>query len=234
MPHFTGDNGPNRRLSIALRLGLLTSIKLVNFPGIKGSALISIMDRTGPGVTGCRFAALAPILNIIEVSRNSSFIVTSVPNLVRNTNRNVNLNRRFLHRIREYELLLRILSISNDRNHSPVSSFRGVGRRLSIFDRRLALTPRVVINGGYSLVSRSRMRHLGTCFRSEKCGFFPVVTTVTRNAARLVGCITDRLTGLPPVGVCRTRRGPRVRVGGSHEDFAVHGSGNICCIRGYS
>lgn len=183
-------------------------------------------------MNSCRFAAVVPILNIIAVNPRRDFMVTSVPNLVRNTTSNINLNRRFLGRVRHYHVLIRMISITNDRKESPGRSFRGVGRRLMGFGPRLTGYPRVITNGGVSLTASRRLRSFGDFVRGGKLPCFPVITPVGCNAGRLVGTITRGLSALPPMGGCRTRRVPlsMLRDGGG-GNFGIAIGSNMCSIR---
>lgn len=113
----------------------------MNCPGTNGDALLKSVSRTGPGMTDCPFAALRPVVKIIRFSDFHHYVITSVPNVVRNTRGGQNLKRRFLHRVAHYGILIFILSVTNDRNHSPVRSLRGLHARVGLCDRSLTGRP---------------------------------------------------------------------------------------------
>lgn len=143
---------------MVVRLGLLTSINLMNFPGTKGSALLTSISTTGPGVTGCPFAALRPGLNVISCHSDGSFIVTSVPNVVRKTDTNGNLKLHFLHRVRHGSLLLFVIPTSDSSVHGRCRVLLG---RLHAFGPRVLSGREILTIAGYSVLSRrlvSRVR----------------------------------------------------------------------------
>lgn len=235
IPGCTRPKRPTERLRIGLRLGMVTSINLVNFPGINGSALLSHIAGTRPGVTGCRFAALGPGLNIISLSKTGKFIVTSVPKLVRNTSRNMKLKRRFLHRVREAGLVVRIMSTTKARKESPISSVRGVGTRLTTCGPRVTRHPRMVTTGGASLVCSPRsspIRHLGSRFRPGKVGMFPVSKTAKGKVSSLLCCMDGRLRGLSrgPM-MFRRRCFPSSRLVCRSLPCAMRRTSKVCMIR---
>lgn len=224
-PNFTLLNRLNRRHSIVLRLGSVTSITLINFPSTKGSSLVTTVDSTGPGVTSCPFAALIPGLNII-VTNSSQCAVTSIPKLVPNTSRNGNLKLRFLHRVRHARVVTRIVSYTALRpSHSPVSSCRTLRGRLTLCTSGLRLPlntvpvprhPHVIVLGGVSIPRTGRLtRFIHPRFRGLKLGIFRVSATSRRNLGRLgftlstlIRRVHRRITGHR-----RTRRRTHIIVG---------------------
>lgn len=143
---------------MVLRLGLLTSMNLMNFPGTNGSALLSTVSTTGPGVTSCPFAALRPGLNVMSCHSRRSFIVTSVPKVVRNTDRNGKLKLHFLHRVRHGSLLLFVVPTSDSSVHGSCRILLG---RLGAFGPRVLSGRQMLTVAGDSVLSRrlvSRVR----------------------------------------------------------------------------
>lgn len=234
-----GCTRPKRRtvrVRIRLRLGIVTSIKLINFPGIKGSAFLSHIAGTRPGVTGCRFAALRPGLNIISVRSKGNFIVTSVPKLVRNTSSNINLKRRFLQRVREAGIVVRVISTTKARKHSPVTSVRTVGQRLSTCGPSLLGGPRMVTTGGVSTVCNGRGRVVSTLHtrfrRGRNVGICPVSTIDNRNIQRLLFRMHRLLTGYPGrTIICRRRFSPTLNFFGSRPCAVAHTRSNTFIMR---
>lgn len=162
-PRRSLPNLPKRRHHLHLRLGLLTRINVVNLPGTNGSALVTSLSTTQPGVTSCPFAALVPGLKMIHQPANSNAIFTSVPKLVRKTRRKLNLNRRFLHRVRHAHLLLRLISTASPR---PLTGCRAVRHRLTTCNRDLVSHPRVITLGGMSTLPPRNLTSLITRFRA--------------------------------------------------------------------
>lgn len=130
----------------------------MNFPGTKGSALLSTVSTTGPGVTSCPFAALRPGLNVISCHSNGSFMVTSVPKVVRKTDRNGKLKLHFLHRVRQGSLLLFVIPTSDSSVHGRCRVLLG---RLDAFGPRVLSGRHILTVAGDSVLSRrlvSRVR----------------------------------------------------------------------------
>lgn len=126
-------------------------MNLMNFPGTKGSALLSAMSTTHPGVTGCPFAALRPGLNVISCHRKGSFIVTSVPKVVRKTDRKGKLKLHFLHRVRHGSLLLFVMPNSASSVHGRCRVLLG---RLTAFGPRVLSGRHILTVAGDSVLSR--------------------------------------------------------------------------------
>lgn len=130
--------------------------KVINLPGIKGSALFgTIITGTGTRTTGFPFYAVRPGMKMITIpsphlrilarlSGSASAIPTqmrfiSVTNLIRKTDRNRKLNGRFLTGVHRISTVIRIIHyfrsssvvrISN--SMSPIHSVRIVSLRLTL------------------------------------------------------------------------------------------------------
>ena len=132
---------PGKELRLRLELKLLADVALVGFPNAGKSTLIRAVSASRARVADYPFTTLVPNLGVVR-HHDRSYTVADVPGLIEGAADGAGLGHRFLRHIERCELMVFVLSVTDDVEHEE--ALETLRRELAAFDPALAERPSVV------------------------------------------------------------------------------------------
>jgi GTP-binding protein len=153
-----GEAGESRDLQLELRV--LADVGLLGMPNAGKSTLIRAVSSARPKVADYPFTTLHPVLGVVRVDLDRSFVVADIPGLIEGAAEGAGLGHRFLRHLSRTRLLLHVIDLAPlDPDTDPAQEARAIVAELRKYDEALYRKPRwLVLNKADLLAPRDRAR----------------------------------------------------------------------------
>ncbi|OLC12720.1 MAG: hypothetical protein AUH29_15625 [Candidatus Rokubacteria bacterium 13_1_40CM_69_27] len=138
-----GQYGQGRWLRLELKL--LADVGVIGFPNAGKSTLVSRVSAATPKIADYPFTTLAPILGIVRVDDDKSFVIADLPGLIPGAAQGKGLGHQFLRHTERTRLLLHVLDLDPATGRDPIDDLRVVNEELRAHSERLAERPQLVV-----------------------------------------------------------------------------------------
>ena len=144
VPKFAKGGYPGESFEVELELKLLADVGLVGFPNVGKSTLISVVSAARPEIANYHFTTLVPVLGVVRVSDEDSFVMADIPGLIEGASEGAGLGHQFLRHVDRCRLIVHIVDVSGSEGRDPVQDFAAINRELERFNPELAKRPMLV------------------------------------------------------------------------------------------
>lgn len=143
-PRFAEDGLPGEARWIRLELRVLADVGLVGFPNAGKSSLIARVSAARPRIGDYPFTTLSPVLGVVELGFDTSFVVADIPGLIEGAHRGQGLGHRFLRHLRRTRVLVHVVDLSPDTGRDPAKDLDVIEAELRAYSPELLGRPRIV------------------------------------------------------------------------------------------
>ncbi len=137
-----GEKGQVRRL--VLELKVIADVGLVGKPNAGKSTLLSRLSRARPEIADYAFTTKQPILGIVAVSRDRSFVLADLPGLIEGAHAGVGLGHEFLRHVERAGILVHVVEPFPSDGSEPLANYRAIRDELVRYDPALGERPEIV------------------------------------------------------------------------------------------
>ena len=199
IPRFAKPGYPGEEFELLLELKLLADVGLVGFPNVGKSTLISVVSQAKPKIANYHFTTLVPVLGVVKVEAEKSFVMADIPGLIEGASDGIGLGHEFLRHVERCRLILHVLDVSGSEGRDPREDFDIINRELEKFSPDLAECPQIVAANKSDMASPEQIQKLKEYIEEKGYTFFEISAATTQGTSELIKYISQELDKLPPI-----------------------------------
>jgi GTP-binding protein len=157
-----GRVGEGRWLHLELKL--LADAGIIGFPNAGKSTLVTRISAARPRIAEYPFTTLEPVLGIVRVSPERTFVIADLPGLIPGAAEGKGLGHRFLRHTERTRVLVHLLDLNPETGRRPEDDLDAIDAELQAYSPELARRPQVVVANKLDLTGAlerlAAVRHL--------------------------------------------------------------------------
>lgn len=225
IPKFAKPGYPGEEFEITLELKLLADVGLVGFPNVGKSTLISVVSAAKPKIANYHFTTLSPVLGVVKVEEEKSFVMADIPGLIEGAGDGVGLGHEFLRHVERCRLIVHVVDISGIEGRDPQEDFEIINAELFKFSAELAERPQIVVANKCDMANEEQIESFKNYIESKCLPFYCISAATTKGTSELVLKISEMLDTLPPIKEYQPEPLPQNVLdekAGSGQKFEIH------------
>ena len=201
IPRFAKPGFPGESFEITLELKLLADVGLVGFPNVGKSTLISVVSAAKPKIANYHFTTLTPVLGVVKLDEERSFVMADIPGLIEGASEGVGLGHEFLRHVERCRLIVHVLDVSGCEGRDPIDDFEKINGELANFSEQLSECPQIVAANKSDMATEEQITRLREYIEGKGLAFFTISAATTMGTRELMNAVGEKLSTLPPVKI---------------------------------
>lgn len=142
IPKIAENGLPGETKRLILELKLLADVGLVGLPNAGKSTLLSVVSNANPEIADYPFTTLEPNLGVVNVNKNTSFIMADLPGLIEGASQGKGLGLAFLRHLERCRVIIHLVSMEEE---NPYENFKMIQKELMSYGMGLDKRPLLVV-----------------------------------------------------------------------------------------
>jgi GTP-binding protein len=232
-PRFSKPGAPGEKFELCLELKLLADVGLVGFPNVGKSTLVSVVSEAKPQIANYHFTTLTPVLGVVRLNDERSFVIADIPGLIEGANEGAGLGHEFLRHVERCRLLVHMVDVSGSEGRDPKEDFKIINAELEKFNPELAKRPMLVVGNKCDLATDEAVDEFKAFVEEQGFEFFPIMAAIRYQVDPLLNRIGALLAKLPPVKVYEPEVTPEQLVPSSEKkEVTITREGDVFTVEG--
>ena len=198
-PRFARDGYPGESWEVILELKLLADVGLLGYPNVGKSTLISVVSEAKPVIADYHFTTLTPVLGVVRLDEETSFVMADIPGLIEGANEGVGLGHRFLRHVERCRMLVHIVDVSGSEGRDPKEDFVTINGELEKFDPELAKCPQIVAGNKIDMATDEQRESFRAYIEGQGLEYYEICAPICEGTQELINAVAAKLATLPPV-----------------------------------
>ncbi len=199
IPNFAKPGYKGEEMDVTLELKLIADVGLIGFPNVGKSTLISTISSAKPKIANYHFTTLSPVLGVVRVDEEASFVAADIPGIIEGASEGVGLGHDFLRHVERCRLLLHVVDVSGSEYRDPVEDFKLINRELVTFSEELSKRPQIAIANKADIASEEDIQRFRDFCAEQGIELFVISAATKQGLNNLVQTVYNELQKLPPV-----------------------------------
>lgn len=199
IPRFAKPGIPGEFVEALLELKLLADVGLVGFPNVGKSTLISVVSEARPVIANYHFTTLTPVLGVVRVGDEHSFVMADIPGLIEGASEGVGLGHEFLRHVERCRLLVHVVDVSGSEARDPIEDFEAINAELAGYNAELAKRPQIVAANKCDIATDDSRKRFREYIEGLGLPCFEISAATGQGTRELVYEISNSLAKLPPI-----------------------------------
>ena len=198
-PTFAEFGEPGESRELLLELKLLADVGLVGYPSVGKSSLIAAVSSARPEIADYHFTTLVPVLGVVSLGYEKSFVMADIPGLIEGAADGVGLGHDFLRHIERTKLILHIVDAAAVDGRNPVDDFKKINVELKRYSEKLSKRPQILVANKIDLPqAEENLPALEKLAAQENIPFFKISAVSHENLDALINFVGQRLEEIVP------------------------------------
>jgi GTPase len=140
-PRLAQKGEAGEATDIRLEMRLIADVGIIGYPNAGKSTLMAAASAARPKVAPYPFTTLEPVLGVVQIGDNESFVLAEIPGLIEGAHAGKGLGIDFLRHAMRTKIIIHLISGESD---NPGEDMIKVNNELAMFDMTLAKKPQIV------------------------------------------------------------------------------------------
>ncbi|MBQ4494812.1 MAG: GTPase ObgE [Selenomonadaceae bacterium] len=198
-PTFAEFGEPGESRELLLELKLLADVGLVGYPSVGKSSLIAAVSSARPEIADYHFTTLVPVLGVVSLGYEKSFVMADIPGLIEGAADGVGLGHDFLRHIERTKLILHIVDAAAVDGRNPLDDFNKINVELRRYSEKLSKRPQILVANKIDLPqAKENLSSLEELAKREGIEFFAISAATRENLDELINFVGKRLEEIIP------------------------------------
>ena len=198
-PRFAKSGAPGEEWEVQLELKLIADVGLLGFPNVGKSSLISVVSQAKPIVGDYHFTTLVPVLGVVTMGPEKSFVMADIPGLIEGASEGIGLGHEFLRHVERCRMLVHIVDVAGSEGRNPIEDFEAINRELESFNPELAKCPQIVAGNKIDLATDEQLASFREYIEGKGYEYYEIVAPIKHGTQELINAVARKLDTLPPV-----------------------------------
>ena len=200
---------------------LIADVGLIGFPNVGKSTLISTISSAKPKIANYHFTTLSPVLGVVRVDDEASFVAADIPGIIEGASEGVGLGHDFLRHVERCRLLLHVVDVSGSEGRDPVEDFKLINKELVNFSLELSQRPQIAIANKADIATQEQIDTFKAFCHEQGIQLFVISAATRQGLDNLVQTVYNELQKLPPVTIYEPEFVEKVEVADGNK-FEIH------------
>ena len=180
-----------------------------------------MISAAKPKIANYHFTTLSPVLGVVRVGQEQSFVAADIPGLIEGASEGVGLGHAFLRHVERCRLLLHVVDISGCEGRDPKEDFEKINAELQNFSPELATRPQIVLGNKCDIATEEQVAEFKAFVEAQGLTFLPISAATSQGLKPLPGMVWEQLQKLPPVQTFLPDFVPQALEAVGERDFTV-------------
>ena len=199
IPRYAKPGIPGEGFELILELKLLADVGLVGYPNVGKSTLISVVSGAKPVIANYHFTTLTPVLGVVKVAEEKSFVMADIPGLIEGASDGVGLGHEFLRHVERCRLIVHVVDVAGSEGRDPKEDFATINKELANFSEELSTREQIVVANKSDIATEEQVESFRQFIEEQGYAFFCISAATRQGVEPLVHAIFHKLEQLPPI-----------------------------------
>ena len=221
IPNFAKPGYKGEERDVILELKLIADVGLIGFPNVGKSTLISTISSAKPKIANYHFTTLSPVLGVVRVDDEASFVAADIPGIIEGASEGVGLGHDFLRHVERCRLLLHVVDVSGSEGRDPIEDFKLINKELVNFSLELSQRPQIAIANKADIATQEQIDTFKAFCHEQGIQLFVISAATRQGLDNLVQTVYNELQKLPPVTIYEPEFVEKVEIADGNK-FEIH------------
>ena len=221
IPNFAKPGYKGEERDVILELKLIADVGLIGFPNVGKSTLISTISSAKPKIANYHFTTLSPVLGVVRVDDEASFVAADIPGIIEGASEGVGLGHDFLRHVERCRLLLHVVDVSGSEGRDPIEDFKLINKELVNFSLELSQRPQIAIANKADIATQEQIDTFKAFCHEQGIQLFVISAATRQGLDNLVQTVYNELQKLPPVTIYEPEFVEKVEAADGNK-FEIH------------
>lgn len=199
-PTYAEKGEPGKEKNIRLELKILADVGLLGFPSVGKSSLLRKVSGARPEVAAYHFTTLSPVLGVVSLDAERSFVMADIPGLIEGASQGTGLGDEFLRHVERTKVLIHVLDAAGSEGRDPLRDFHIINNELELYSPELVKKKQIVAANKTDLIDDpQKLEKLRKEIEREGYLFFPICTLTGEGLKPLLEAAWKILQDVPDV-----------------------------------
>ncbi|MDO5014403.1 MAG: GTPase ObgE [Clostridia bacterium] len=196
-PKFAKSGKNGEEWELILELKLIADVGLVGFPNVGKSTLISVLTNAKPKIGNYSFTTLSPVLGVVEMDYDHSFVIADIPGLIEGAHEGTGLGDEFLRHIERCRMLIHVVDVSGSEGRDPKDDFYKINEELSKYNKDLIEKTQLVVANKCDIATDEQIKNFNLFIEEQGYECINISAATTEGVKELKLKTFEKVSKLP-------------------------------------